>query len=196
MFDYSEREQEIINDFDAFNEGIEPGGLRNKNEIKLLICYLLKTMDMSISRDRIGNIIQDQSIANYFETMDAISDLLTNGSITSDYIDDKEFLSITDLGRGACEVVEKDLPKTVREKAVKSALKLMTLEKNERDNDVKIEPSDDGYTISFTMKDKDTVLMELSMFVGDSAQADKLKANFIEDPARVYSTILASLMVD
>lgn len=196
MFDYSEREQEIINDFDAFNEGIEPGGLRNKNEIKLLICYLLKTMDMSISRDRIGNIIQDQSIANYFETMDAISDLLTNGSITSDYIDDKEFLSITDLGRGACEVVEKDLPKTVREKAVKSALKLMTLEKNERDNDVKIEPSDDGYTISFTMKDKDTVLMELSMFVGDSEQADKLKANFIEDPARVYSTILASLMVD
>lgn len=196
MFDYSEREQEIINDFDAFNEGIEPGGLRNKNEIKLLICYLLKTMDMSISRDRIGNIIQDQSIANYFETMDAISDLLTNGSITSDYIDDKEFLSITDLGRGACEVVEKDLPKTVREKAVKSALKLMTLEKNERDNDVKIEPSDNGYTISFTMKDKDTVLMELSMFVGDSEQADKLKANFIEDPARVYSTILASLMVD
>ncbi len=196
MFDYSEKEQEIINDFDAFNEGIEPGGLRNKNEIKLLICYLLKTMDMPISRDQIGNIIQDQSIANYFETMDAISDLLTNGSITSDYIDDKEFLSITDLGRGACEVVEKDLPKTVREKAIKSALKLMTLEKNERDNDVKIEPCEDGYTISFTMKDKDTVLMELSMFVGDSAQADKLKANFIEEPARVYSTILASLMVD
>lgn len=196
MFDYSEKEQEIINDFDAFNEGIEPGGLRNKNEIKLLICYLLKTMDAPISKDQIGNIIQDQSIANYFETMDAISDLLLNGSITSDYIEDKEFLSITDLGRGACEVVEKDLPKTVREKAVKSALKFMTLEKNERDNDVKIEPCDDGYTISFTMKDRDTVLMELSMFVGDSAQADKLKANFIEDPARVYSTILASLMVD
>lgn len=196
MFDYSEKEQEIINDFDAFNEGIEPGGLRNKNEIKLLICYLLKTIDAPISKDQIGNIIQDQSIANYFETMDAISDLLLNGSITSDYIEDKEFLSITDLGRGACEVVEKDLPKTVREKAVKSALKFMTLEKNERDNDVKIEPCDDGYTISFTMKDRDTVLMELSMFVGDSAQADKLKANFIEDPARVYSTILASLMVD
>ncbi len=196
MFDYSEKEQEIINDFDAFNEGIEPGGLRNKNEIKLLICYLLKTMDMPISRDQIGNIIQDQSIANYFETMDAISDLLMNGSITSDYIDEKEFLSITDLGRGACEVVEKDLPKTVREKAVKSALRFITLEKNERDNDVRIEPQGDGYNISFTMKDRDTVLMELSMFVGDSAQADKLKANFIEDPARVYSTILASLMVD
>lgn len=196
MFDYSEKEQEIINDFDAFNEGIEPGGLRNRNEIKLLICYLLKTIDKPISKDQIGNIIQDQSIANYFETMDAISELLLNGSITSDYIDEKEFLSITDLGRGACETLERELPKTVREKAVKSALKFMTLEKNERDNDVKIEPCDGGYTVSFTMRDKDSVFMELSMFVGDSAQADKLKANFIEDPARVYSTILASLMVD
>ncbi len=196
MFDYSEKEQEIINDFDAFNEGIEPGGLRNKNEIKLLICYLLKTIDAPISKDQIGNIIQDRSIANYFEAMDAISELLLNGSITSDYIDDKEFLSVTDLGRSACETLEKELPKTVREKAVKSALKFMTLEKNERDNDVKIEPCDGGYTVSFTMRDKDSVLMELSMFVGDSAQADRLKANFIEDPARVYSTILASLMVD
>lgn len=196
MFDYSEREQEIINDFDAFNEGIEPGGLRNKNEIKLLICYLLKTMDMPISKDKLGDIIQDQSIANYFETMDAVSDLLTNGSITSDYIDDREVLSITSLGRSACEVVEKDLPKTVREKAVKSALRLMTLEKNERENEVRTDPCDGGYTVSFTMRDKDNLLMELSMFVGDSAQADRLKRNFIEDPARVYSTILASLMVD
>ena len=201
MFDYSEKEQEIINDFDAFNEGIEPGGLRNKNEIKLLICYLLKTIDKSISREQIGNIIQDQSIANYFETMDAISDLLNNGSIDTEYQDETELLKITDIGRSACTVVEKDLPKTVREKAVKSALRLMTLEKNERENDVKIEPCDDGYTISFSMRDnsvadKSTALMELSMFVPDSAQAEKLKKNFIEDPARVYSTILASLMVD
>ena len=196
MFDYAEKEQEIINDFDAFNEGIEPGGLRNKNEIKLLICYLLKTIDAPITRERIGDVIQDQSIANYFETMDAVSDLLSNGSIDSDFVGEKEYLKITDIGRSACEVVEKDLPKTVREKAVKSALRFMTLEKNAKENDVRIEPTSDGYNISFSMKDNGTVLMELTMYVADRAQAEQLKNNFIEDPARVYSTILASLMVD
>ena len=196
MFDYAEKEQEIINDFDAFNEGIEPGGLRNKNEIKLLICYLLKTIDAPITRERIGDVIQDQSIANYFETMDAVSDLLSNGSIDSDFVGEKEYLKITDIGRSACEVVEKDLPKTVREKAVKSALRFMTLEKNAKENDVRIEPTSDVYNISFSMKDNGTVLMELTMYVADRAQAEQLKNNFIEDPARVYSTILASLMVD
>lgn len=183
-------------EFNALDEGVEPGGLRNKDEIKVLICYLLKTVDSSITREQIGDIMQDQGIANYFEAMDAISDLLSNGSITSDFRDDKEYLSVTDIGRNAALALERDLPRTVREKAVKSAIKFLTLERNERENDVKIETVDDGYTISFTMKDRDTVLMELSMFVGDRDQAEKLKDNFIEDPARVYSSILASLMID
>jgi len=46
------------------------------------------------------------------------------------------------------------------------------------------------------MKDNGTVLMELHMFVPDSDEAQRLKENFIEDPARVYSTILAALMID
>ncbi len=196
MFDYAEKEQEIISGFDAWSEGIEPGGLRSKDEIKMLICYLLKTIDQPISMDQIGNIMQDQSIANYFEAMDAVSDLISNGSISSEYIDDKQFLTATDIGKSAVEIVENDLPKTVREKAVKSAIRFITLEKNERDNDVKITQVEDGYNVSFTMKEGNTSLMELSMYVPDSSQAQILKDNFIEDPARVYSTILASLMVD
>lgn len=30
--------------FDAFDEGIEPGGLRSRSEIKILVCYLLKIL--------------------------------------------------------------------------------------------------------------------------------------------------------
>lgn len=187
---------EYDTEYDAFNEGVEPGGLLNKDDIKVLICYLLKTVDMPISREQIGNIMQDRCIANYFEAMDALSDLLSNGNVKSDFNDETEYFRITDLGRDAVALLEKELPKTVREKAVKSALRFITLEKNERDNEVKIEPCSGGYTISFTMKDGDTVFMELSMFVPDSAQAQKLKENFIEDPVHVYSTILASLMID
>lgn len=138
-------------EFNALDEGVEPGGLRNKDEIKVLICYLLKTVDSSITREQIGDIMQDQGIANYFEAMDAISDLLSNGSITSDFRDDKEYLSVTDIGRNAALALERDLPRTVREKAVKSAIKFLTLERNERENDVKIEAVDDGYTISLSL---------------------------------------------
>ncbi len=196
MFEYEISEQPAADDFDAFNEGIEPGGLRNRDEIKVLICYLLNTLERPISREHIGNIMQEQCIANYFEAMDAVSELLSNGNIKGDFVDEKEYLEITDLGRQAVNLVERDLPKTVREKAVKSALRFMTLESNERDNDVKIVSQNDGYSMSFTMKEKETVLMELHMYVPDADMAQKIKDNFIEDPAHVYSTILASLMVD
>ncbi len=184
-----------VNEFDALSEGIELGGLRNKDEIRVLIGYLLKTVDSPISREQIGNIMQDQGIANYFEAMDAISELLSNGNVTSTFQDEKELLTITDIGRAAIATLEQDLPRTVREKAVKSAIRFMTLEKNERENEVKIEPTSDGYTISFSLKDRDSSMMDLSMFVPDKEQAERLKANFVEDPARVYSSILAALMI-
>lgn len=183
-------------EFDALSDGVEPGGLRNKDDIKVLICYLLNSARGRVPRDLIGDVMQDQGIANYFEAMDAVSELLQNGNITSDLDGEKEYLEITDSGKRAVLQIEYTLPKTVREKAVRSMLKFLTLERNERENNVKIEPVNDGYSISFTMSDADTVLMELHMFVPDSDEAQKLKQNFIEDPARVYSTILAALMVD
>ena len=187
---------DVYEEFNALDEGIEPGGLRNKGDIKVLICYLLRTVDTSITREQIGNIMQDQGLANYFEAMDAVSDLLSNGSIACNYVDEKECLEVTDIGKKAVAEVEYDLPKSIREKAVKSALRFITLERNERDNEVKIEPCEGGYEISFALKDRDTVLMKLAMFVGDRDQAEKLKNNFLEDPARVYGSILASLMID
>ena len=36
-------------EYDAFDEGIEPGGLRSRNEIKVLVCYLLKSIEQPIS---------------------------------------------------------------------------------------------------------------------------------------------------
>lgn len=183
-------------EFDALSDGIEPGGLRNKDDIKVLICYLLKSARGRVSRDLLGDVMQDQGIANYFEAMDAVSELLQSGNITSNFEDDREFLEITDSGSRAVLQIEHTLPKTVREKAVRSMLKFLTLERNERENNVKIDPTDGGYNMSFTMSDGDIVLMELHMFVPNSDEAQRLKDNFIEDPARVYSTILAALMVD
>ena len=37
-------------EFDAFTGGIEPGGLRSKDEIRILICYLLTSVSAPLSR--------------------------------------------------------------------------------------------------------------------------------------------------
>ncbi|MCQ2487517.1 MAG: DUF4364 family protein [Clostridia bacterium] len=182
--------------FDALYEGVAPGGLRSKSDILLLILYMLKTMKEPISKNMIGEVMQSQGIANYFEVMGAISELIDNGNLIYHEEDGEELLILTEQGEAAVTVVEDDIPKTIRETAVKTTWKFKTLEKNARENEVKIEKVEDGYTITFSLSSGSSSLMELNMYVPDREQAEILKNNYIEDPVKLYSTILAALMVD
>lgn len=184
------------NDFDAFNEGVEPGGLRNRNEIKILVCYMLKTLESKITKQQINEVMQSQGLANYFEVNQAISELLSQGSIDCDYVEDKEILTVTEMGRRVAFELERDLPRTVREKAIKSAIKILTIAKNEQENKIEITPLENGCHITFTMEDKQDVMMKLTIYVADRAQAELVRKNFLEDPTRVYSNILSSLVVE
>ena len=59
-------------EYDAFIGGIEPGGLRNKNEIRILLCYLVNSIGAPLSREDVLSIMQENGFANYFEVTDAL----------------------------------------------------------------------------------------------------------------------------
>lgn len=182
--------------YDAFDAGIELGGLRNRDDIRLLICYLLKSVDAPMTRQMLNEAMQEDGLANYFEVGQAIEELLKTGNITADILDMEEVLSVTDKGREAADLLQTSLPKTVREKAINSAIRLVTRAKIERENKMEVEKHDDGgYTITFTLFDRDTELMKLSIYVVDSLQLETVKKNFIDDPVKVYSSIITSLTV-
>ncbi|MGN1478253.1 MAG: DUF4364 family protein, partial [Acutalibacteraceae bacterium] len=61
--------------YDAFSQGVEPGGLRSKNEIKILICYLICKMDSGLTKQQLSDIIVSKGLANYFEVNEALSDV-------------------------------------------------------------------------------------------------------------------------
>ncbi len=183
-------------DFDAFDAGIELGGLRSRDDIRLLICYLLKSVDAPMTRQMLNDAMQEDGLANFFEVGQAIEELLKTGNITADILDDEEVITVTQRGREAAELLQTSLPKTVREKAVNSAIKLVTRAKVERDNKIEVKKEDDGgYTITFTLFDRGTELMKLSIYVVDSLQLEQVKQNFINDPVKVYSSIITSLTV-
>ncbi|MBQ4571683.1 MAG: DUF4364 family protein [Clostridia bacterium] len=183
-------------DFDAFDAGIELGGLRNRDDIRLLVCYLLKSIDAPMTRQMLNDAMQEDGLANFFEVGQAIEELLKTGNITADILDDEEVISVTEKGRDAAELLQTSLPRTVREKAVNSAIRLTTKAKIERENKIEVKKEDDGgYTITFTLFDRDTEMMKLSIYVVDSLQLETVKQNFINDPVKVYSSIITSLTV-
>ncbi len=183
-------------EYDAFDAGIELGGLRSRDDIRLLICYLLKSIDVPMTRQMLNDAMQEDGLANFFEVGQAIEELLKTGNITADILQDEEVLTVTERGREAAELLQTSLPRTVREKAVNSAIRLTTRAKVERDNKIEVKKEDDGgYTITFTLFDRGTELMKLSIYVVDSLQLETVKQNFINDPVKVYSSIITSLTV-
>lgn len=183
-------------EYDAFDAGIELGGLRSRDDIRLLICYLLKSIDAPMTRQMLNDAMQEDGLANFFEVGQAIEELLKTGNISADILDDEEVLSVTQRGREAAELLQTSLPRTVREKAVNSAIRLTTRAKVERENKIEVKKEDDGgYTITFTLFDRGTELMKLSIYVCDSLQLEQVKQNFINDPVKVYSSIITSLTV-
>ena len=180
-------------DFDAFDAGIELGGLRNRDDIRLLVCYLLKSIEQPISREQINEILQEDALANYFEINMAISELLENGNIINVSEDDNDFYTVTESGRIAAQDLETTLPRSVREKSVNAAIKLLTIAKRESENQIEIEKVNDGYNVTFSMSDGNDIIMKLTIYVADILQAETIKKNFLNDPVKLYSSIISSL---
>lgn len=182
--------------FDAFDAGIDLGGLRNRSEIRLLVCYLLRALDRPIPKALLVDAVLREGLANYFELNEAIAELLKAGNIDRDIQDGEEVLTITARGRESAELLETELPRTVREKAVNSAIKLMTLARNKRENKILTEPlPDGGFNVTFILGDEENEMMRLTIYVADRMQVEVVKKNFLEDPVKLYSSILAALTV-
>ena len=183
-------------EFDAFTEGIEPGGLRNRSEIGILICYLLDYIDKPFPKDDLIEIFQENGLANYFETVNAISELIKHDNVA--YTDDvKRCLSLTDNGKMISAQLNGTLSLTTRQKATTAASQLIQRRKVEQENPVTITREEGGgYQVNMKITDGIRDLMSLTVFVPDIREANAVKKNFHKNPERLYSITLAAVIGD
>lgn len=178
---------------DAFTGGVEPGGLWNKNDIRILLCYILTSVGAPLSRESIGEIMQGKALANYFEVGDALDSLLKQGNVT---VDEDGAFSVTDSGREIAASLDVSLPLSVRDKALEAALRLAAEQKARRENKVEFLKAERGYQVRCHVSGGETELMTISIYVPDKAQAELVERNFYRDPEGVYRLLLAALTGD
>ena len=179
------------NEFNAIDAGVSLGGLRNKTQIRILIAFLVKSVKDPLSESMAIEAVQAHGLANYFEATQALDELIDNGSLISS----ESLLYITPKGAASLDELESDVPPTVRETALSDALNLQLAEKNKGSSKVDIVEREDGYDVTFIILNKGTPLMKLTVYAADFDQADELKRNFLKNPERVYSTVVATLYV-
>lgn len=181
--------------FDTFDEGINLGGMRSKNEIKTLICYLYNSVKENMDKGIVIQAILKQGLANYFETSSAFDDLVMNGNlIPAD--DEHKTYSLTKNGAEIAKQLDSTVAYTIKEKAYACAVKLLAEKKKEIENKVNIMKNDNGFTVECSVSGGDMELMKLDIYAPEMEQALILKKNFLDNPNKAYKIMLALLTKD
>lgn len=179
------------NEFDTFDAGVEPGGLRNSTQIRILITYLTASAGSPVTVSLLTEAMQLHGLANYFEITDSIQELTEKGILKNE----NGVLSITEKGNLSFRELSDELPVSVRETALADIEKLLLIEKNEKENCVDIIKAEKGYNVVFRITHDEITLMELSLYAADIEQAQDMKHTLLKDPSKIYSNIVSSLYI-
>ena len=181
----------------AFTGGIRPGGLTNDFEVKILICYLLNNVKTVMTKSQLLEVISESNFVNYFELMEALSELKASGNIIFlNSSNGDEILKLSEIGVKTSETFSDTLPITVKEKSLELAQRHIQYEKRKEEIDVSYDKVHDGYQLKLKFKDIGTDLLNLSIFIPTEKQCKEIKEQIYRDPTLVYRGILSVLLGD
>lgn len=174
----------------TFSAGVDFGGLRSMEDIKLLVCYLLYSVKEPVPRPMILEIIAGNGMANFFDTGMAMDKLIDLGHIAES---GSGMMTITETGKEIASVLSSSLPFVLRERSVKSALTLLSRMHKQKDTNVEIEKTETGYNVTLELTEGGGSMLKVTVATVDSLQANAIKENFLEDPALLYRSTIAVL---
>ncbi len=183
--------------FNTFDEGIAPGGLRSKYEIKTLICYLYYSVKENMSRDLVIEAIREDELANFFEVSAAFDELVSDKSLVeADSVDGEQTYTLSENGRMIAMQLDSTVAYSVKDKALKCAIKLLADKKTARENFVDIEKTENGFNVKCTVSGGDIDLLSFTFYAPDIDQAEIIKKSFLSYPSTVYKSMLALMTKD
>ncbi len=177
---------------DTFSAGVAPGGLRDMQEIKILICYIFDKINKPLKKSDVIEILQNYGLANYFDISQAFAQMVRNGNISVCEEDDNYYIS-TSRGKMISNELNSSLPFTVKEKALKGINLYLQRQKNERENAVVIKKTDFGYNVCCNVSGGDFNMLEMIVYAPDMSTASIIKNNFYRKIDEVYKTMLSML---
>ena len=166
--------------------------LTDKNDIKIFILYLLHNVHYPLDFDTINDIVIQDEFVGYFEFAECFAELLDAGHIKEERTNGIDMYAITDTGSQVAVQLQSNILAPIREKSLKSALRLLSFQKSKAELKSSVEMTDDGkYSFKCSIFENKEPTMELHLVVDSKERAEKMKANFNERPEVVYKGILA-----
>ena len=188
--------------------------LKDKNDIKIFILYLLKNLQYPLDFNTISDIVVQDEFVNYFDFAECFAELLDLGTIAQIRVGDElvseatigkngrpekkcELYTITENGINVVEQLHSNLLNYIKEKSLKSALRMLSFKS--RGSDVKCSQTvrDDGkFGLHCEIIENHVSILSVDLAVDSKQQLDKMMYNFNERPEVVYRGVVALLTGD
>ena len=177
---------------DASGAGVARGGLFSTAEIKILICYILNAIAEPVPVDMLANVLHYEGLANAFEVSDAVVSLSTSGQIAAADGTEQTYV-ITDIGRNTAQTLKSSLSSVVKERAYLAVMKMFAKFKNAKDNQFEITHENGATYLSCSAIDGGKPFITVKLLMTDDEQAGVIRERFVENPSKIYSSIIEML---
>lgn len=178
---------------EIFKAGVQPGGPTSHTEIKALVCYILTKLGQAMSFAELHEALQEGSLVNYFELVQVIDGLVESGHLALEAQEGREYYQITETGVQAGREFENSLPLSVRQKALRSAERLLRRKKRESEVLIETRKADGGYYMELSIPEQTGKLVSFTLFLPTREECERVRRRFLNDPVFIYKCVLAML---
>lgn len=167
--------------------------ISDPTDIKILICYTLSCVKSPQSRERLSEVLTSRGDVNYFSLFEAVEELIRDGFVS----ENDGGLTVTEKGLQIASTFNRKLPASLRESAAVMSLRLAAAERSRAENPCEIIPRDEaGFDVDMRIRDGESQLLRITVYVSDREQAELLKRRFESDPTLIYTGMIALLTGD
>lgn len=170
--------------------------LEDKVDVKVFILYLMKNVGEPLEFTTINDIVLQDEFVGYFDFAFCFSELLESGQIDEIDNGDEKLYVVSESGRETLESYEGSLLTVIKERALRSALRLIAFNRSGSRIKSTITENGNGYSLNCSIVDNEKTIFDIEVFVTDRNYAEKLKANFDERAEIIFRGALSLLSGD
>lgn len=168
--------------------------LREKNDIKIFILYLMRHIGYPLEFSSINDIVLQDGIVNYFDFAECFAELMETENIREIRNGEVATYEVTEKGREVCDSLQSDIIQTIREKSLKSAMRLLDFEKKGWSVKRSYTELDDGrFEFNCKVIEHKKDYMNITLVVENRKALDRMLHNFDERPEVVYRGLMSVL---
>lgn len=164
------------------------------DEIKLLILYLLEKLKKPLSAEVLSEIILWDGSVNYFDFSAAFDHLTQTKALSVfDGEGSGRRYTLSSEGETILRCMGDSLSETLRDKALRSATRLLAYRNEGRIATATLSETDDGFVLRCMIRDHDQVFLDLTLYPKSKNEAESFRFRFENNPEDLLRGVLAIL---